>query len=167
VREAEQRLQALRYRGETVAFEERNHLMESGWIPSNAAKGLVREATREIAGRDLRYLWRRAAPRDGLEREVALGYLPLDRALAHARDVPSGTLFFIARTWGHRVTDHVSHVGLLIRKDGQLFARHAASGRGRVIDQPFAQFLDAERRSFPAYPVVGLELVEPLETQTR
>ena len=158
--EAEAQLQRIRYAHRIVRYGERNHLMEPAWLPNNIRKGFVRPITKQVAGADVRFLWRRERAADGI-RDVALPYLPIAAALAHQREIPSATVFFVARRWGHPVSDHVSHVGLLIRKNGELYARHASAIHGRVVDEPFATFLRDERRSLRRWPVVGLELAEP------
>lgn len=159
---AERVLQRIRYAGETIGYAERNHLMESEWLPNNARKGFIRNVTREIAGDDAHYLWRRV-DLPGAKREIAMAYLPLDKALAHQDQIPDGTLFFVARQWWHEVPDHVSHVGLLVRHNGRLYARHASGPRGRVVDEPFEHFLRDEARSGWRFPVLGLELAQPEE----
>ena len=165
--EAKHTLQRIRYAHGEVDYRDRNHLMEPAWIPNNTRKGFIAPSSKAVAGHDVRYLWRRAPPRAGLTREVALPYLPLRVALAHQDQIPSGTIFFVAREWWHEVPDHVTHLGLLIRKDGKLYARHASSDHHRVIDVPFARFLRHESRALPQYPVLGLELALPLDTGER
>ncbi|MBS2031431.1 MAG: DUF1460 domain-containing protein [Deltaproteobacteria bacterium] len=160
--DAEQVLQRIRYGGNAIRFAERNHLMESQWLPNNIRKGFVRLVTKDIAGTDVRYLWRRALLPDRVS-DVALPYLPLDRALAHQDQIPEGAIFFVARGFRGHVADHVTHVGFFVRHGGRLFARHASSGRRKVVDEPFEHFLLREAQSIPRFPVVGLELALPVE----
>ena len=160
--DSERVLQRIRYGGDAIRYAERNHLMESQWLPNNIRKGFVQLVTKQIAGNDVRYLWRRAM-QPGRVSDVALPYLPLDRALAHRDQIPEGAIFFVARGFRGHVADHVTHLGFFVWHGGRIFARHASSGRRKVVDEPFEHFLRREAGSMPRFPVVGLELAVPIE----
>jgi len=140
-------LRRLRYRRGRVGWSTRHHYM-TDWARENAARGAVRDLTRGrgtvvrrrrlsvpgIAGKATRF---RCFPKRRLPRGAAA----------------TGDLVLFAST---RPDLDVFHVGLLVRRDGELRLRHAPRSRGRVVDQPLAAFLAAERMS-------GVILLRPRE----
>ena len=61
----------------------------------------------------------------------------------------------------------VSHMGFVVRKEGQLYVRHASIGEEhRVIDLEIGEFLD-KQREYKKWPVQGIALFLPLDAQAR
>jgi len=184
--EARRALDDIRYDG-PPAFENRNHEVLSQWIPSNEARGWIREVTAEVAPGHVRreekvYTeegWEavRRAGRAiaGLPRSrLPLGRYGLDVIAPHdvaavEPAVPAGSLVFLVRADAPDRATRISHVGLVVRgPDGSRRVRHATSTRGvdRVIEEPLARFLERESRAFPAWPVSGIALFEILDNRT-
>lgn len=170
-------LQAIRYRGTAATYADRNHFMESGWVPSNTRKGFVRDITAQVAGADLTHdartvtlaTWhhRTDAAQLTLPDDRApvghfdLQYLPLDKVMAHARDIPSGAILLVAHQSGPRATNRISHLGFAIRRGGEVFVRHASSLRHQVIEDPLAAFVRKDQR-YKRWPVEGYVFLQPL-----
>jgi hypothetical protein len=166
-------LTQIRY-GATPAYENRNHLMEAEWIPSNEAKGFLREVTAVYGGPDVvrtEKVIKRAAWKSKLARELALPksrqvtgrypitMLPLDKLEAHAAAIPTGTIFVVVREDSpYRVT-RMTHLGFVVQKRRGTFLRHASSAPShRVVDEPLDHFL-ARNARYP-WKVDGVSLFE-------
>src|SRR5690349_2186345 len=104
-------LDSIRYRSRPD-YAGRNHLMEAEWLPSNAAKGMVRDVTAQRGGegviRDAKVIgpeaWASttaralALPADArLTGRFPLSVLPVSEVAAHAGSWPSGTLLLVVR----------------------------------------------------------------------
>jgi hypothetical protein len=85
--EAEQVLQQIRYAGDAVRYDERNHVVETQWLPNNERKGFVRDITGELAGRVAHLAPVRGAPPTIL--------LTPEQLVAVGPTVPSGAVMFI------------------------------------------------------------------------
>jgi hypothetical protein len=148
-------LDAIRYRGGSVAYEDRNHYMVLDWIPANA--WLVEDVTAEIGGELTRTVHRtidRAAflrdqgakPREKIDdaRELAIEIIPIDVLARVEPAIRSGDLVF----WvGKRDGIDAVHTGLAVRDEtGALLHRHASSKAGKAVDESFADY--AGRASF-------------------
>ncbi|MCL1785659.1 MAG: DUF1460 domain-containing protein, partial [Alphaproteobacteria bacterium] len=81
---------------------------------------------------------------------VALSYIPKDSFdMINQSKIPSGSVIGIV--WKNPIVGDklgsdvlLSHIGLVIRKDGELVVRHASQPARRVIEQPFDEFLDKQ-----------------------
>jgi hypothetical protein len=107
---AKQLLQKIRYRGDSIAFDQRNHFMESDWIPSNEAKGFVKNVTAQVGGADVIHdkrtitmeQWKARSDATNLpDTRAAVGTfdlvaLPLDKVEAHAKQIPNGAILVVA-----------------------------------------------------------------------
>jgi hypothetical protein len=104
-------LDSIRYQGRPE-YVARNHLMEAEWLPSNAAKGWIRDVTPTLGGPAARtterYLPRglgldhRTGARPSTRRAAQwggfpLGIVPVEAVLARAASWPSGTLLLLVR----------------------------------------------------------------------
>lgn len=170
-------LDDIRYQG-SPAYARRNHFFEGQWVPTNAKKGYVRDATFAIAGKDAiahvkvitRERWDKrtvgekiSLPEDRIPvGRFPMSYLPLGRLVARAADLPSGTIFAVVRGDKPLTPTMVSHLGFVVQKAEGTFLRHA--GReffDGVADEPVAHF--AQRNaSYQKWPVLGLWLLEPV-----
>jgi len=174
--EVEPVLGAIRY-GRRVEYADRNHLMEAQWLPSNVAKGFLRDVTSRYGGLDAvraekvltRATWQSASsraldlPRD---RQVVgrfpLVMLPLDRAMAHARKLPSGTLLVVVREDRPGQATRITHLGFVVQKGKRTFLRHASRNPyGRVVDEDLAWFF-ARNARYEKWRVDGVSLFEVL-----
>jgi hypothetical protein len=167
-------LERIRY-ASTPVYEDRNHLMEAQWLPNNARKGFVVDVTRRYGGADVLQArkvltatsWQSkssAELRLPRERQVqgtfALDMIPLERVLAHAGKVPSGTILVVLRDDLPFKATRVTHVGFVVQKGARTFLRHAARGYNRVVDEELSQFL-ARNSRYSKWKVTGVSLFEP------
>lgn len=156
-------LEQLRY-ASTPTYEDRNHLMEAQWLPNNQRKGFLEDVTRRVGGEDTVRVrktltaasWSSPSSR-ALGLSVAhqprgvfeLDMIPLERVLAHASEVPSGTLLVVLREdLPYKVT-RVTHVGFVVHKGSRTWLRHARrglDGTGRVVDEDLEHFLTRNTR---------------------
>ena len=128
-------LRRIRYREGVVDWRERNHYF-ADWSLQNIANGVCRalvlpEAT--IVDKTVSYM--RGLP---VER-VALTSIPAASVLANADRLATGDVVgFLSRRPG---IDYFHTGFIVVEKNGALLLRHAARSKGRVLDQPFAQFV--------------------------
>jgi hypothetical protein len=176
--EARAALDDVRYAG-APAYAARNHEVLSQWIPSNARKGWIAEATAEIAGAAAQPAWKEYTPASwrvvraagrGLP-GVPRARLPLGRfgvtivapeeIVPLAPRLPEGTIVFVVREDRPDRATRVTHAGLVVRgRRGTVRIRHATSskGVGRVIEEPLGSFVRRQARAWPRWPLVGLAL---------
>ncbi len=182
VPEARAALDDIRYAG-APSFAQRNHFMMSQWVPSNQAKGylgppgrseLPAELSAElVAEKDITAAsWRNRSTVDIVlpHDRVPLGRfsLPLtslDALLAHAADIPSGTLLLVVRADRPRFPDRVTHLGFVVQRGGHTFFRHASDVFERVVDEPIERFVARNRRY--AYQVSGVSLLSIRDNSAR
>jgi hypothetical protein len=164
-----------------ISFATRNHFTEAQWLPSNEAKGYLREATSSMdpgapsAELQLRRdEWsaipglRRLAPADIPEGSFAIRYLTLERAAALARRIAPGTVLMVVREQDPKRVVRVSHMGFVVRDArGRKVVRHASFGaEKKVIDVPLAEFLELQK-TYKKWPVAGIALASPLDASGR
>ncbi len=138
-------LQRVRYHGGVVAYRTRNHFF-TGWAVYNA--GFVVDVTAEVGrGRAVavqKELNRRADGTlllEGIEPRVStLTVIPADAVHEVTANMRTGDY---AGIYAEMEGLDVSHVGIVIRKEGILFLRHASSApdAGAVMDQDFLEYM--------------------------
>ncbi len=152
-------LQRVRYHGGVVTYRTRNHFF-TGWAVYNT--GFVADVTAEVGqGKAVivqKELNRRADGTlmlDGIEsRASTFTVLPVDAFNEEiAANMRTGDY---AGIYSEMEGLDVSHVGIVIRKQGSLFFRHASSapGAGAVIDQDFLEYMNGRP---------GLIVLRPLD----
>jgi Protein of unknown function (DUF1460) len=167
-------LDHIRYRNGLATYATRNHLMEAGWLQANAEAGFVRDITQEVGGPEAvqgvkllvdeawdselgRSLGLPAAAR--LTGAFAFGLLPVDRVLPHAGSIPDGALLLVVREDGADRVTRVSHLGLVVQREGHTYLRHATTrSPAQVVDEELGHFF-AYHRTLP-WKVVGVSLWE-------
>jgi N-acetylmuramoyl-L-alanine amidase-like protein len=170
-------LSALRYRSQ-VDYADRNHLMEAQWLPANVKKGFLREATARYGGMDAvraekvitRATWRSQSSREldlppdrQVEGRFPLDLLPLDRALRHARELPSGTLLLVVREDLPGKVTRITHLGFVVQRGKRTFLRHASRNPfNRVVDEDLEHFL-ARNARYEKWRVDGVSLYDVLQ----
>ncbi len=167
-------LDDIRYDG-AAQYARRNHFFDAQWVPLNERKGYLRDATLKLGGADARShtkvvtlaLWRQRT----VARQIALPderapvgafevrYLPLDKVLAHAKAIPSGTAFAVVREDRPKIPLMVSHLGFIVQGERGPVARHASDIFHAVVDEDLARFLERLRK-MRAWKVLGLRLFE-------
>ncbi|HYV44425.1 MAG TPA: N-acetylmuramoyl-L-alanine amidase-like domain-containing protein [Myxococcaceae bacterium] len=169
-------LAALRYQKQ-VLYEDRNHLMEAQWLPSNVKKGFLREASARYGGADVQHAakvitaatWHTPSSQAldlPEERQLVgrfpLDLVPLDKAPAHIREVPSGTLMLVVREDLPGKVTRITHLGFVVQKGKRTFFRHASRNPfARVVDEDVESFFTRNAR-YSKWRVDGVSLYEVL-----
>ncbi len=140
-------LQKIRYRGERISFEDRNHFF-TDWRESNAV--FVEDITTEI-GKSATVMVHKVlnTKHDGTTWVPGIG--PLQRVIeyipSHAAD---DQILDRLRTGDYAgiYSDlpglDVSHTGIIIRDQGNLFLRHASSRNKKVLDEDLKSYISAK-----------------------
>lgn len=168
-------LEHLRY-ASTPVYEDRNHLMEAQWLPNNIRKGFLADVTRRYGGEDTvqvqkkltAHTWTSRSSQElklPKERQLTgtftLNVIPLERVLAHARRIPSGTIMVIVRDDLPLKATRITHLGFVLQKGKRTWLRHAArNGYARVVDEDLETFL-ARNSRYTKWKVTGVSLFEP------
>ena len=132
--------------------------MEAQWLPNNIRKGFLVDVTRRYGGEDTVQVQKVLTARTWTSRSsqelklpkerqpvgtYTLNVIPLDRVLAHARSVPSGTVMVVVREDLPLKATRVTHLGFVVQKG----KRAVAAARGarplltRVVDEDLETFL--------------------------
>lgn len=172
-------LERLRY-ASTPIYEDRNHLMEAQWLPNNIRKGFLADITRRYGGDDTVQVQKTLDARTWTSRSsqelrlpkerqplgtFTLNVIPLDRVLAHARQIPSGTIMVIVRDELPLKATRITHLGFVLQKGKRTWLRHAArNGYARVVDEDLETFL-ARNSRYTKWKVTGVSLFEPRQPQ--
>ncbi|MFP2931520.1 N-acetylmuramoyl-L-alanine amidase-like domain-containing protein [Pyxidicoccus sp. 3LG] len=167
-------LEHIRY-ASTPSYEDRNHLMEAQWLPNNIRKGFLADVTRRYGGEDAvpvtksltPLTWQsRSSAALGLPQErrpvgtYSLNMLPLERVMAHARAIPSGTILVVLREDLPLKATRVTHLGFVVQRKKRTFLRHASrGGYNRVVDEDLETFL-ARNARYAKWKVTGVSLFE-------
>ncbi|WP_224243745.1 N-acetylmuramoyl-L-alanine amidase-like domain-containing protein [Hyalangium gracile] len=167
-------LERIRY-ASTPVYEDRNHLMEAQWLPNNLRKGFLEDVTRRYGGEDTvqvrkvltaRTWTSRSSQELKLPKErqptgtFSLDIIPLERVMAHARKVRSGTILVVVRDDLPLKATRITHLGFVVQKGKRTWLRHAArSGYLRVVDEDLETFL-ARNARYTKWKVTGVSLFE-------
>ncbi|HXD44102.1 MAG TPA: N-acetylmuramoyl-L-alanine amidase-like domain-containing protein [Pseudolabrys sp.] len=146
-------LRKIRYRDGEIAWGARNHYF-ADWALNNIANGICRA----VVLPDAAIVEKTVSYMHGLPVErVGLTSIPAESVLANAGRLMTGDIAgFLSRRPG---IDYF-HTGFIVAgKDDALTLRHAAKSKGRVLDQPLAQF-------FAENGVQHLSLLRPQEMWT-
>ncbi|HEX8701243.1 MAG TPA: N-acetylmuramoyl-L-alanine amidase-like domain-containing protein [Myxococcaceae bacterium] len=167
-------LERIRYASSPV-YEDRNHLMEAQWLPNNTRKGFLVDVTRRYAGEDTVKVQKTLTSRTWTskssqelalprERQVtgsfSLNMIPLDKVMAHARQLPTGTIMVVLRDDLPLKATRITHLGFVVQKGKRTWLRHAArNGYFRVVDEDLETFL-ARNARYSKWKVTGVSLFE-------
>jgi len=105
--------------------------------------------------------------------DVSLNYIPIDTLLkdqAVLDKIPSGSIFNMVRndtTWivkgePKEIGTIISHQGFIIRKDGELYLRHASSAEQKIVDVPMKKYLKDMQQN-PSIAGLNVLRVNPRE----
>lgn len=175
--EARRALDDLRYGDGHPSLASRNHEVLSQWLPRNLAKGYLAPASRAAAGdatvaAEVTYdaaRWRALAglglhlpgvPRARLPvGTFTVEVVPVAALAAAAPRIAEGTLAFVVREEVPDRLTRVTHVGLVVVRDGRRLVRHASSRPSLrlVVEEPLERFVERQQRGAPR-PVTGLAL---------
>ncbi len=94
---------------------------------------------------------------------VSLPYISVSDLSALLRQdaarVPSGSVVSIVRVEDPRMPVMVTHQGLLIRRDGRVYLRHARVDR-QVVDSELVPYFESQAQQ--RWPILGINLALPL-----
>ncbi|MFL6277395.1 MAG: N-acetylmuramoyl-L-alanine amidase-like domain-containing protein [Blastocatellia bacterium] len=142
-------LREMRYADGEVDWRSRNHYM-ADWVKHNRRQGIVKDIT---AGPRAVTRTRRLSLIQELPAKTVTFRVFPKQAMATIRLIAeTGDIALFAST---RRNLDVFHLGFIIKRDHQVWLRHASRTAGRIIDQPLADFLKAQRMS-------GIILLRPL-----
>ena len=160
-------LTRIRYKNGVVDFKNRNHFIESDWIPNNS--DIVKNASAQYGKTAVRHVvidraaWlRRVHNIDADDAPVAvdLEYIPYQNITTINNTVPLVVLFIVGNdkksdTLGTDLA--VVHMGFLL-PGGTL--RHASSVAGRVVDVDFYEYITARARNKNNIGITLLEILK-------
>lgn len=175
-------LVAIRYRDSKPTFENRNHFPTLDWIPNNVKAGFLTDITKTTAYKArvkvgtqvkkyFRDRWLSRQIREGVVSrkiasvvenrwkapvEAALDYISLDDVIRTVEHIPNGAVVNIVRKSRDTQDVLVSHQGLLIKKEDQVFLRHANKD-GKIATSPLEEYLNKQKR-YKRWPVVGVNI---------
>jgi hypothetical protein len=174
-------LNRIRYLGGLVEYTRRKHFVAAQWLPDNQRLGLLEDITERIGGTSTIWrekkldglVWRRRRPKSGWpllsekdipQTTVRLPVIPPLRAVEKLHLVPSGSIMLVVREDRADKPVLVSHMGLVIAKEGRLFLRHASRKAGRVVDEELKAYLSGLAR-LRGWPVAGVNFQRAREFQ--
>lgn len=94
------------------------------------------------------------------DQTVTLPYVPTADLAAVAPSIPSGTIASLVRADQTDKPTMISHLGIVIQRDGRTWFRHAAFN-DKVIDVEIPAYFSKYARS--SWPLLGLNLAAPVD----
>jgi len=176
--EAKSVLRRIRYIGGEVGYLKRKHFMMAQWIPENQTDGFIEDITERIGGDRVEWVSKKFGPGAWQRRKERAGWpeldpgqvpkgvfrlpiIPIDDMNDLLGRIPAGCLLQVVRRDVRNMPVRVTHMGLVVVKDGQRFLRHAARvGFGRVADERLAAFV-RRNSAYRKWPVEGFNLQWP------
>ncbi len=142
-------LQHIRYRGGYISMATRNHYTMVDWLPANS--WCLEEVTRQAGGEDVvesERTIRHGAFFHGKgiddlpallpDRTVRSAYIPLHKLVSHEAALRSGDIVALIQD---RTDIFSAHMLMVIKRDGRTWFRHASMSAGKVVDEPFAEYI--------------------------
>jgi len=142
-------LQHIRYRNGYISMATRNHYTMVDWLPEN--RWCLDEVTRQVGGGDVVESTRTIRhgaffQRKGItnlpavlpDRTATVPYIPLDRLAAHEANLKSGDVVALIQD---KPDIFSAHMLLIIKREGRTWFRHASMSDGKVIDEPFGEYI--------------------------
>lgn len=142
-------LREMRYADGQVDWRSRNHYM-ADWMKHNRRRGIVKDVT--VGPRVVTRTRRLSLIQELPAKTATFRVFPKRERATICRVAETGDMALFAST---RRNLDVFHMGFIIKRADQVWLRHASRAAGRVIDQPLADFLKAQRMS-------GIILLRPL-----
>lgn len=177
VKDAQTRLDAIRYDHGRVNYGTRRHWPEAQWVPGLVAEGYLTDATADVAGKrgktsaaqvDIDVArFKASAHAAGMpltDDEVPRGsfsvpYVPLADVWKARERLTNGMVINIVKAEKEGLLVRISHQGLVVRKGQEVFIRHASSaGPKAVMDEPLKAFLERQKAA-RSWPTVGFNFL--------
>lgn len=160
-------LNKIRYKNGEIDFINRNHFIETEWLPNNA--DIVKNVSARYGQPALRHVvinravWLQRVHNidsDAAAVETDIEYIPYDNITTLETNRPMVVLFIVGNTGKSDIigTDlAVVHMGFLM-PNGIL--RHASSTAGRVVDVPMSEYIAARRQNKNNLGIALLEILK-------
>ncbi len=167
-------LDSIRYGGDTVAYNERNHVMEAQWLPNNIKKGFLRDVTKQYGGDAVVHVTKVLDDRAWKSKEAksldldaahqahgkfGIDIVPVKAALEKLNAAPDGTVVVVVRADKPALVTRISHVGFLMHTPKGPFMRHASKTFGKVVDEDLSAYL-GRNLAYAKWTVEGFALFE-------
>lgn len=160
-------LNKIRYKNGEIDFINRNHFIETDWLPNNS--NIVKNVSAQYGQTALRHVvinraaWLRRM--HNIDSDVAvvatdIEYIPYDNITTLKTDRPMIVLFIVGNTGKSDIigTDlAVVHMGFLM-PNGML--RHASSTAERVVDVPVSEYIADRRQNKNNLGITLLEILK-------
>ncbi len=152
-----QNMSRIRYKDGEASFLNRNHFMALDWIPNNS--NFIEDVTDSISTYTPSVLMRDIDKKKWFKKNhgfdldyilelASISYIPINKVNYDA--IPSGSIINVVRpltnvkkSIGTNIL--VFHTGFAVRKDGELYFRHASSKRGMIVDERLKDYLSQYR----------------------
>lgn len=160
-------LNQIRYKNGEIDFINRNHFIETEWLPNNS--DIVKNVSAQYGQTALRHVvinraaWLRRVHNidsDAAVAETDIEYIPYDNITTLETNHPMVVLFIVGNTGKSDIigTDlAVVHMGFLM-PNGML--RHASSVAGRVVDIPMSEYIATRRQNKNNLGIALLEILK-------
>ncbi len=149
VEEFVEAVRAMRYERGIIEWFHRNHYMID-WAEKNEKRGLIKNIT---AGPEAVKKSRKLTVVKGLpEKSAAFECIPKRRINRISNGIETGDMILFVSA---KKNLDVFHTGFIVKRDGELFLRHATRSKGEVVEQKLSEFLKNNRMS-------GMILLRPL-----
>lgn len=160
-------LNKIRYKNGEIDFINRNHFIETDWLPNNS--NIVKNVSAQYGQTALRHVvinraaWLRQMHNIDSDAAVVatdIEYIPYDNITTLKTDRPMIVLFIVGNTGKSDIigTDlAVVHMGFLM-PNGML--RHASSTAGRVVDVPVSEYIADRRQNKNNLGITLLEILK-------
>ena len=171
---------ALRYGTNPADYHTRHHFMELQWLPSAIANGWLVDTTASYGTVAYREKWVTPETWEGWRKtklfklgksefptgKMSLSVLPLEDAIERADRFRSGSIILIVRQDQEQSPIWVSHIGLIIQGKHPTLRHATRMGGGAVRDHNLVWYLN-NTRSYTAWPIAGVAILEPVEQGPR
>jgi hypothetical protein len=153
-------LDEIRYAQGNVNYGARRHWPDAQWVPGLIDEGFLEDVTAEVAGSDApvqrsklhidraalsasahEELKQNLKPEEVPAGDFGVPYVALDRVAAVKARLQPGMVLNVVKEPKEGLLVRISHQGLIVAKDGQLFVRNASSvGPKAVVDETLKDF---------------------------
>jgi hypothetical protein len=172
--EFQRALNLIRYSDEGIAWNNRLHIMESQWIPTQEKRGLIKNVTPLYSNSHLQKVTKIITGETWNEKMGLSLHLPVEKqtvgsfelqmiptqfAVDALKKVPSGSLVVVIRKDRPKTVTMVTHVAVVVQTKNGTLIRHASRTFKKVIDEPVEKYLK-RNLDFGAWTIEGLALYQ-------
>jgi len=142
-------LQAIRYKNGIIDYNTRNHFLIADWTANNKFNFVTEYAGFETFEKEIDK--KKFFKNSGITNpKISIPFLPKEKAIAYADTAKfaGDTIFGVAILSDLPGLD-AAHTGFVVNGEKGLMFRHASQLKGKVIEQPLSEFLEATRIKTP------------------